>query len=742
MTMQTTRDIGERPKARASVGADVGTDMPWVLSLDFVVYVIGAWTIGFWIALAFGLGWVFASLFAVATGAGLVALHRRWPVARFDVSSEWLDTVPICMVLALVVCWPIVVDLGRTTIAVAAAVLLVVRVAVPVLRRSFARCDVRLLILAATALLVTLAYWASWTTLAVALCLLVGIVVFRPQWTEWLAATTTGRGRRAPWVASLLLALLGALIAVWWIGVPVWNPDNTYYLNKALHYASSPFVFSTGDRMFGVGGATHYPAGDLVSSFEPLLGALSSVTPVSVPDLVFRLAAPLAMLAIPLSVRYAARGLGLKRTNLAGALAAAALMLMSAIDTFSLFASASTGKTIGRLVFIPIVIGAVADLVRRKDPPSAVKATLATVVAVGFSPSLALPAGVVVAPFVAAGLWDTFSSRRDAVGSQLRTYLCVSLPLAFLACYSVVAQFIQTRAGASQEIALFHFDSPANAWTMASVSAQAEHSLTVVFLIGATALFALLPPMRAVRRGAALVLLFLFGILLAPWTFDAIVDDVLGLNYFAWRFVWALPTVMLVGLALAHVDLRRRLSLVSIAAFTLALGLATPPASFLFLSVVDVRHAPAVWPWEAGIPDFPRDAARAVVDATPDGGRFLAPSTVEEVATASQVDRFPTYAREHYAEAVGQADTVPRDFFSEQRLLLARAMEGQQAGVRDADWRAALTRLDVATVCMDKRTAPGLRAVVMQMYKDAGSAGLCQLWTRHVRPPPADTRSG
>ena len=731
MTTNSKSDLDRSPTTRTGVivaGAGAA-GRSWVLSLDFVVYVVGTWTLGFWCALALGRGWVFALVFAIAIGAGLAAFHRRTPIARFDTSSEWTDSVPIAVVLALVVGWPILLAVGRSTIAGVVVVLLVLRVAVPLVQRSFARLDARLLVLAATALIATLAYWASWAALVVALYVLIGIVVFFPRWTKWLTAATTGRHRSRPWVASLLLGLLGALIATWLIGIPFWNPDNSYYLNKALHYASSPISFSSGDHMFGVGGAVHYPAGDLLSSFEPLLGAISGLSSVSARLLLFRLAAPLSMLAIPFAVRYAARGLGLRRANLAGAFAGAAVLLMTRIDTNSLFAQASTGKTIGRLVFIPILLGAIADHVRRKDSSGAVKATLATVAAVGFSPSLALPAAVLIAPFTVAGLWDAFVSPVSLARSRMKTYMWLLLPLAFLGCYSIVAQVIQTRGGASQSIALFHFASGVDAWRLGSIAPEAGN-LTVFLVIGATALFPLLSPAEVLRRGGALTLLFLFGVLLAPWTFDIVVDHLLDLNYFAWRFVWALPVIMLVGFALAHVDLRRRLGILTVVAFTLALGLARPQASFFFSGIVDIRDAPAMWPWNADVPDNVLDGARRVADATPVGGRFLAPATVEEVATGTQIDRFPTYARMHYIQAVGGADSVPHDFFPKDRLVLAQGMAGQAANVRDDQWRAALTRVQVETVCMDGQTAPGLRAVVMELYTDAGSAGPCEIWTR------------
>jgi hypothetical protein len=731
VTTNSTSDLDRSPATQsdATDGGNRTGSRPWVLSLDFVVYVVGTWTLGFWCALALGRGWIFALLFAVAIGAGLALFHRRAPIARLDVSSEWTDSVPIAVVLALVVGWPVLVELGRTTIAVVVVVLLGLRIAVPLVQRSFARVDARLLVLAATALVATLAYWASWSALVVVLYVLVGVVLFIPRWTTWLAAATTGRRLPRPWVASLLLGLVGALIATWWIGIPFWGPDNTYYLNKALHYAASPNGFSSSDLMFGVDGAVHYPAGDLLSSFEPLLGAISGLSSVSAGVLLFRVAAPLSMLAIPFAVRYAARGLGLRRANLAGAFAGAAILLMSWLDTYSLFAQASTGKTIGRLVFIPILLGVMGDHVRRKDASGAVKATLAVVAVVGFSPSLALPAGVIVAPFTVAGLWDAFVAPVNVARTRTKTYMWLLLPIAFLGCYSLVAQFIQTSAGESQSIALFSFASGAEAWESGSISPGAGN-LTVFFVIGATALFPLLAPSQVLRRGAALTLLFLFGVLLAPWTFDLVLNRVLDLNYFAWRFVWALPVVMLVGLALAHLDLRRRLGLVTVVAFTLALGLSPPQVSFFSSGIVDIRDAPLVWPWEADIPDGLLDPARQVVDATPVGGRFLAPAKIEEVATGMQIDRFPTYARMHYIQAVGGADSVPADFFPKDRLALARAMAGQGGTAVEDDWRTALTRVQVDTVCMDETTTPRLRAAVMEMYTDAGSAGPCQIWVR------------
>ena len=87
-----------------------------------------------------------------------------------------------------------------------------------------------------------------------------------------------------------------------------WNPDNTYYLNKALHYADSPTSFPIHDYLYGVDGATHYPYGDILSALEPLLAVTSNLTGIAPATLLFRVVVPLSMFLLPFAARYAARG--------------------------------------------------------------------------------------------------------------------------------------------------------------------------------------------------------------------------------------------------------------------------------------------------------------------------------------------------------------------------------------------------------------------------------------------------
>jgi hypothetical protein len=234
-------------------------------------------------------------------------------------------------------------------------------------------------------------------------------------------------------------------------------------------------------------------------------------------------------------------------------------------------------------------------------------------------------------------------------------------------------------------------------------------------------------------------LIFLvFGLLFAPWSFNPIVGDLLGLDYFARRFVWALPGVLIGGIVLANLDVRPALGLLTVAALTLGLGLSGPDRSstasrfYFFDGVVDVRDAPNVWPWKAGIDPNLRRTAVAVARDTPRHGRFLAPPTIEQIVTAIQIDKYPVYAREHYLLAIGHAPSVPVDFHTRERLLLSRGMTRMSPSVSSDRWREALRRVRVDTVCMDRNTAPGLRRVVTDTYFARGSAGACDVWTRRA----------
>jgi hypothetical protein len=717
-------------------------------SLNLLIYGFGSWTLGYLAALALGLGWYFAVAFAIVAAAGVVFFALRWPLPTVNTSDEEADAVPLSVVFVAVLVAPVAFDAGRGVLVAAAGALLVLRALVPALMRRIDESDVRLVAIGGIAVLATLAFSWSWTVFVLLVCVIAIATITLPRSVQWFAgpgvgldadpevpdaptsggqAQSTLRPRPPTLASNLILAAFGVLLGVWIIGAQFWNPDNTYYLNKAEHYAKSTTSFPIRDYMFGFDDATHYPYGDIFSSYEPLIGALSATTGALPATLVFRIVTPAMMFLLPFAARYAARGLGLRRTNLVGGFAAAALILMTANEGPSLFASASLGKTIGRLVFIPLLIGAAGNLLRRRDPGSSLTATLAGACTVGSSPSLAFAAAFIVVPFTVAGVWDLRPFRAHPIRSRLSELASLAAPLALIGIYSLVAYVLQERAGSSQYLFGGRYPDPRAAWDRA-VGDHRGHVLTIFFVAGAIAVFPLLLRSEGVRRAAALSTVLVFGIVLAPWLYETLVVDVLDLEYFAFRFTWAIPVSVLIGIALANADRRRRLGLLTVAAATLGLGLSGPDGVLVFYSIdADVRDAPSVWPWDAGIPQGLQDAADAVGAATPEGGRFLAPPSVEGVATATQLGRFPVYARDHYVVIVG-AESAPRDFFVDDRLLLARGMAGKQQSAQR--FAAALDRVEVDTVCVDENTAPNLRQAVRTSFVERRSARLCDVWVR------------
>jgi hypothetical protein len=711
-----------------------------VCTLDSLIYAYGAWTIAFWMALALGLGWYFALCFFVLIGASLIGALRRLPAAPFDASSETADTPALALILIVVVLWPIALDLGRAALVASVALFVVLRAVLPLLRGGFTRDDARVFVLGTVAALAAGAYFVGWWALVALLSVVALVSILRPETSAWLISSRRrietrceSRFESQP-ISAAILAALGTLIAVWFVGWPFWNPDNTYYLNKAEHYTASPISFPVRDYMYGVSGATHYPFGDILSAFEPLIGVGASLPGVTPSSLLFRLVVPLSMLLVPFAVRYAARGLGVRRANLVAGFAAGSVLLMTAANTTSLFGSASHGKSIGRVVVIPLVIGACGVLLRRRDVRSALTATFAVICAVGLSPTLAMASVVIVPAFAAAGLWEVCAMRSRGIRARAQTLVCLASPVGFLVAYSLFAQRWQRSAGSSQLIFGFSTNDPRQAWERASLSAGGtDHFLTILVIVGSIAIFPLVLTSAQLRRAAGLVVLLLFGILFAPWSFDRLVNAVPEFSAFGWRLAWALPTGLLVGLALANVDARRTVGLVTVIAAMTAIGLSGPELSGSVYEPipVDVRRAPVVWPWDAGTPAVLQDTARALVDATPKGGRFLAPPAIEEVATAIQRERFPVYARLVYAEAVGQANGTPSAFLTEERLLLGRGMTGTPQDADAARYLEALERLEVSTVCVDERTDDGLRRAVTRTYVARGSAGRCELWSRN-----------
>jgi hypothetical protein len=455
-----------------------------------------------------------------------------------------------------------------------------------------------------------------------------------------------------------------------------------------------------------------------------------------VTDLVFALVAPGVLALLPFAVRYAARGLGIQRPALAGALAPASILLMTGTDSVALFAQMSLGKDLGRLVFIPLLFGAIGHLLRSPDRRSALTAVLASVCVVGMSPSLGVAAVTLVAPFTASGVLTVWQRRADL--ERARAITLFTAPLAAVAVFVVFAAAFQARSG--QVLVGFRaFDAPEAAWDLATgMPLRTSTLLGLVILSGSAVAFPILLQPAMLRRGGGMFLLLLLGVVFSPWTFDLVVGDLLDLNHFAWRILWVLPFAMLIGMVAASLDTARPLGLLTIAAVVVSFGLSGPPPVDLFRAgVVDVRDPPARWPWEDGVPGYLRGPATSLIEATPTGGRFLATASVEEVATATQIDRYPVYARLSYIRSVVANPSTPSGAMAEDRLLLGLGINGESTPepLTVEEWTRALDRVDVSSVCVGVVTTPELRRAVEAGYRTVATSPECTVWSRAAASP-------
>lgn len=706
------------------------------LTIEMLVLVFGCWTLGFWAALSVGIGWVGAVPIAAAVFLLFVLGTHRWP-AESSVAGETESAAPVALVAVLVFGMPLLIDRGRAVMVTVLFSFVAIHAAASVVRRT-ALAHGRVIVALSAAVLLTLAFATGWVLVAIALTVLGLAALIHPDWFESSVRARNGDGP-APTLAAnrlgrtfntAILSALGSFIGIWYVGTAAfWNPDNTYYLNKAAHYGQSARSFEVKDYMFGAADTvTHIPFGNILASYEPLIGTLARWLGVSSFDLAFTAVVPVAMFLVPFAMRWGAAGLGVSRPSLVGALAAAYILLTTASDTVSLFANASLGKSVGVLLVAPVFVGELGLLVRHVSRQRALRAVLAAVALVGVTPSLAISGLFVSAAFAGAVFWNAWRQRPSA--APWRSLLLTCSPFCFLVAFSLFAQLFQESSGESQFATGFRaFAAPEGAWSFAY--GPGGSTLGSVFLIlGSVAVMPFVMGSHVVRYAWALVLIGFYGLLFSPWGFGPLIGDLLDLNYFAWRFFWVLPGALLVGLAISEA-LSERTPLPLIAAVVIGLAVSGPTLnSFFRPQAVRVWEAPNVLPWDGGADPGLLAAARAMVSATPQSSRYLGPAAVEEVATALQTNRKPTYARLNYVQVAANDPSIGKAFHAADRVLLGQAIAGGAEKTDPARLERALMDLNVRTVCLSEAAAEPLRQVVQQRYSADGATSHCELWTR------------
>lgn len=707
-------------------------------------------------ALAFGCGWMLAlPLSVLAFGAVQFVLSRDGTDAAGGDEllrrDDQPDTAALLVVLVMTLTWPAIYQWGRPALLAIAAAGFGVRLLVPLVRGSFGRAEIVLLggvlIGCSTGALVDQS-WAGWTAVVVAVTAVVIIAPTRirldvgggetPTPTRWPRSFTSQQHRLA---SSVLLAGFGLLLAVWNIGSTFWSPDNTYYLSKAARYGEDARHFGVDDHLFGVEGLRHVPFGNLLSAFEPAVGVVARVSGLSPSTVLFNIVTPGLMLLLPFALRWSARRLGQRHADLVAGIGAASILLMTELASYNLFATASLAKVGGFMVLVPMLLGSMASLAARPNRRAAILALLVCIAAVGASPSLGLATMLCTGAFAAAevmGLLRPHHARTNAIGRSSRNRSWIFVPTIFAVGYALFARAFQESAGEAQFTGgFFPLADGEAAWNLAQL--KGSPSVLTLGLMSAAILLTL--PLLArpeQRRGHAMLLFGLFGVLLAPWTYELIVVDALEIDYFAKRLTWVIPLPLLLGVVVAGFDTRHTMRWLTIASALLLFGasgqsIEGTPLVFLRPAVVDVTVSPRAWPWEAD--NFvDRDAAYRILELTPAGGMYLAPEKIEGMATALRqgVDANPTFAREQYLQTLAADPTTPESFLADERLVLYAAVSGEQRA--SASVIRSLELLSPDVVCLAPPAIDELVDAVALRYDSAGHVG--------GRPIPNDSGFG
>lgn len=697
------------------------------------------WTISFNVALLAGTGWGVAGPLFVVLVAGVALARRRMVAAsgggsgprsswwRLDrgCGEAWVVTVAVVAATAADrVPW------GERMVAVLAvaalARLLVMARPEASSAAAPAESSAVLVVGVATVGFAVVGLFAPWWVVIAACVALVGAAWFGPLARIVRAApgapvTATAAGADS---LSAPVVVMGGFMAAYTLFTRYGTLDNGYYLNKTLVYGNQPFDFGVRDYLYGVAGVDHLPKGTIFSAWEPLGGVLSAVTPLDHLDVMMYGLAPAVAALVPLATAFAARVFGARRPDLAAVSAGAAILLLERTHDNRMFDRVLEGKAAIPLVMVPL-LAATTVLYLRDGDRRCLWFGLAVAVA---SFGLSTTAGFGLVPAGGAA-WLATALIHPGVRNDRRRVVLGLAPTAVIAVLSTATLAVHRGVSHARD----RFPEAEGAWRARIVGQVKELTYTgqrwqVGLLLGAVAVVVLVGRSPLVRAYTAIVLLGLTLVVFNPSLFEGIFGPA-GLNGVSWRAAWALPLALLVGLAAdALVDRSGELR-------ANAAGLAFV-AVLLFFGISPLHQTVQGWPandW----PEADLATARAVLAATPEGGRYLATEEVETVAVTLADDRFPTYYRPYFLNALSEYDDLPDSFRALGRLKLTAAYRGRpvedvRMPPRPKGVAKLLDLLQVDTVCLSAEVKARLRTAVGFRFERVSQLPSCELWVRSV----------
>jgi hypothetical protein len=695
------------------------------------------WTVAFNVALLAGVGWGLAAplwlggliataVFAVRAGwvAEVLASGRAAPIAGRGSLPAWVVTA----VMAAVTLVPVIGG-GKQAASVVVAAVAVGAVFAALRQRDGGRvtADWRLVAVLAVAGLLALCLIVTWNLFIVAtaaVVVLAVVLVWRdgiaPGRADLSARTKTTVGddhdhENERWTLTLPVLLNGLLLSAYILTTREANFDNGYYMRKAQAYGQEPWDFSIRDYLFDIPGVDHIPRGTIFSSYEPMAGLIGRVTGAHHITVMSILVAPLMAFLLPLAFSWMAKAFGAARPDVAGCVASLVVFVLPGTHDFRMFIRFVEGKAPVALYLVPLFAAAVIVAVQRPSRRNLVFATAMALTAFGMSPT----AGFGLMPAGATALFA--ATIAFGVRPGTRQFMVGAIPVGV----AIVVNGLAYVAHRSIPHGADRFPSGYQSWITRLVGRDRDVSIEgqewkVVVLLACLG-FVILAGRRPVQR-------LYFGTILAglvlviynPLLFKPVFGE-LGLNGLSWRAGWALPFALAVGLTVDTLVQRRAGRLPALAALAVVVAVAGLGGS-PFSRTDQGRPA---WDWTAA----QVDAAQAVLAATPPGTRYLAPDTVEVVATAVSNERYAVAVRVYFVTNLKTYDDLPNAFRVGARERLSRGIRGERSTQEAA--LADLARLNVGSVCMTAATHDELRQAVQLSYTNVERLGLCNLWVRN-----------
>ena len=536
--------------------------------------------------------------------------------------------------------------------------------------------------------------WGLWAaSAACALALLLGRRGVAVQ--ERAPGSALERAVTAAWMAALAVLALLTL-----------NPDDddSYYVRLTAWIADEG-VFPVRDIMFGdqVYPALYWPP---AGSWDPLVGSVSRLLSVPVPDLVYFVVPPAAAALAVLALRRLLRSWAVPMPAVALSVALAFLLASNQLNqTYGAFFIGRIwqGKTLLLVVLVPLLLALLHDFARRPDRGGAARLLAAGITGVGLSTT-----AIFLIPVIAVGAMAPV---------LLRSWRTAVAGFAAAVAYPVGAAVVTRLTGGRVPDQYVDADVALPKLVHMVFGFNVFATIVVCTLVIAPAL---IPRSLAARMTASTVLLV--ALLYAPGVPLAIFHAT-DLGRVLWRLTWALPVAALVGVAAVTIARRhwplpvRLLPAVAILAVLVAFGRPT----------WDDQSARGLQ-WPPVHKRFPEEisAARTALAVARPGDLIWAQRKVSQTIGLLSADVTTVNPRGFFITALADEPGLYADARKRLHILIQYGPEGLPGSDKEpieyASAIADLRALDVDLACPPRDDAQLLAALELAGWERVGGS--------------------